>query len=537
MRLVNCNLHERNARRWGKYYALGYGTILSLAGSLSIWGSAAIADPLTPQNEEAPPPKTFQNTASYTYTDPTTNFPYGGQTNALEVVNNGLTDPFGQILGCGGQELPSYIGFSTALYDPDPADPTQTELGRIVDLTPSEFPDIEGNGIPGGLTPNTTNANPFFLRNGDRGKYNFLFDPNRGQTLPPGRVYILVVSPPANSIYKERRIKITIVDSTGAIGNNIVRYTAQSLDGQPISAKGGQQVSNSVVFVPNAEAVGLDLLSLQFTSLMCEPDQVAISKTADRATAEPGDIVIYRVAVRSQSDVAMQGVSITDVLPRGMKFLPQSVRGEIAGKAVPITADLRKSTVLIISDSVIPAGAVLNLIYGAQVTPDALRGNGRNSAIVTANRSDNQFAVKAGPVSHQLRIRPGLLSDAGTLIGRVFEDKNADGEQQPGELGIANAVIFLQDGNRVMTDAKGLFSVANVQPGYYNGTLDLTSIPGYQRAPNDVVKERNSESHLVRLAPGGLAKLNFAVTPLSASSPPNTDQSITLPSSDQPEVK
>jgi hypothetical protein len=167
------------------------------------------------------------------------------------------------------------------------------------------------------------------------------------------------------------------------------------------------------------------------------------------------------------------------------------------------------------------------------VTPDALRGNGRNSAIVTANRSDNQFAVKAGPVSHQLRIRPGLLSDAGTLIGRVFEDKNADGEQQPGEPGIANAVIFLQDGNRVMTDAKGLFSVANVQPGYYNGTLDLTSIPGYQRAPNDVVKERNSDSHLVRLAPGGLAKMNFAVTPLASRS---TTQP-TSPSSDQPEVK
>ncbi len=543
MRLVNCNLHQQNARRWGQYWIRGHwargkrAAVLSFAGSLTLWGSTVLADPLIPRQEEDPPPNTFQNTASYTYTDPSTNFPYGGQTNALEVVNNGLTDPFGQILGCGGQELPSYVGFSTVLYDPNPSDPTQTELGRIVDLTPSEFPDIEGNGIPGGLTPNTTNANPFFLRNSDRGKYNFLFDPNRGQTLPPGRVYILVIRPPANSIYQERRVKITIVDSTGSIGNNIIRYTAQSLDGQPISAKGGTQLTNSVVFVPNAETVGLDLLSLQFTSLMCEPDQVAITKTADRATAEPGDIVIYRVAVRSQSDVAMQGVSVTDVLPRGMKFLPQSVRGEIAGTAVPITADLRKNTVLMISDSVIPAGAVLNLIYGAQVTPDALRGNGRNSAIVTAQRSDNQFAVKAGPVSHQLRIRPGLLSDAGTLIGRVFEDKNADGEQQPGEPGIANAVIFLQDGNRVMTDAKGLFSVVNVQPGYYNGTLDLTSIPGYQVATNNVVKERNSSSRLIRLAPGGLAKMNFAVTPFLSNRSTPINQPITLPSSDQPEVK
>jgi uncharacterized repeat protein (TIGR01451 family) len=541
MRLVNCNLHQQNARRWGRYslfrWVLGRpALILGLASSLALWGGSASADPLIPQAEDEPAPKPFQNTASYSYTDPATNFPYGGQSNALEVINNRLVDPFGQILGCGGQELPSYIGFSTALYDPDPADQTQTELGRIVDLTPSEFPDIEGNGIPGGLTPNITNANPFFLRDSDRGKYNFLFDPNRGQTLPPGRVYILVIRPPANSIYQERRVKITIVDSTGAIGNNVVRYTAQSLDGQPISARGGTQVTNSVVFVPNAETVGLDLLSLQFTSLMCEPNQVAITKTADRATAEPGDIVIYRVSVRSQSDVALQGVTVTDVLPRGMTFLPRSVRGEIAGKPVAITTDLRKNTILIVSDAIVPAGGVLNLTYGAQVSPDSIRGNGRNSAIVAATRTDNNFSVKAGPVSHQLRIRPGLLSDAGTLIGRVFDDKNFDGEQQPGEPGIANAVIFLQDGNRVMTDEKGLFSVANAQPGYYTGTLDLSSIPGYKTAPNDVSRERNSDSRLVRLAPGSLAKINFAVTPLQSVTSPKPLES-NLPSNAQPEVK
>lgn len=510
---------------------------LALAGFLGIWGHAGLADPIPSGNEEDIRRVPFQNTADYSYTDPTTNFPYGGQTNSLEVINPGLIDPFGQILGCGGQELPNYLGFSTALYDPDPSDPTQTELGQLVNLTPSEFPDIEGNGIPSGLAPNTTNLNPFFLASNGQGRYNFLFDPNRGQTLPPGRVYILVIRPPANSIYQERRVKITIVDSSGAIGNNVIRYLAQSLDGQPISSRGGTQVSSSVVFVPNAETVGLDLLSLQFTSLMCEPDQVAISKTADRATAEPGDIVVYRIAVRSQSDIALQGISVTDVLPRGMRFLPQSIRGEITGNPVVVTADVKKSSVVMASDAVIPAGDVLNLIYAAQVTPDALRGNGRNSAIITAKRSDNQFAVKAGPVSHQLRIRPGLLSDAGTLIGRVFEDKNSDGEQQPGELGIANAVIFLQDGNRVMTDEKGLFSVANSQPGYYSGTLDLTSIPGYQTALNDRVKERNSNSRLVRLAPGGLAKMNFAVTAISGQAKPVSDPPTKPLSITQPEVK
>lgn len=110
-------------------------------------------------------------------------------------------------------------------------------------------------------------------------------------------------------------------------------------------------------------------------------------------------------------------------------------------------------------------------------------------------------------------IRPGIVSDCGTIIGRVFDDKNFDGEQQPGEAGIANAVIFLQDGNRITTDPNGLFSLANVLPGSHTGVLDLSSVPGYKLAPNEKFRERNSQSRLVRLEPGGLVRMNFAVTP------------------------
>jgi hypothetical protein len=112
-----------------------------------------------------------------------------------------------------------------------------------------------------------------------------------------------------------------------------------------------------------------------------------------------------------------------------------------------------------------------------------------------------------------LRIQPGILSDCGTLVGRVFVDKNFDGEQQPGEPGVPNAVIFMDDGNRITTDANGLFSLANVIAGDRTGTLDLTSLPGYSLAPNLYFIERNSQSRLVHLEPGGLVRMNFAVTP------------------------
>ncbi|NJL63601.1 MAG: DUF11 domain-containing protein [Methylacidiphilales bacterium] len=455
----------------------------------------------------------INNQASYSYTDPASRFNFKGTSSQLNATPKPLVDPLGRILGCGGELLPDYTGFSVGLYEPNPSDPTGTELGNLLSLTRTELPDIQNNGVSGGLKPNTENSNPYFVTNQEpKGTYNFLFDPNKGQ-IAPGKSYILVINPPRNSIYTQRRIKLQIVDSTGGIGNSVVRYTATSLDGQPITTTGGTNFTDTVAFVPNAETVGLDLLAFQFTTGMCQPEQVQIIKSGDRATAEPGDTAIYRLSVKNLSDVGLNGVVATDSLPLGFNFVSKSVRGEINGQVVNVTAERQGSTVTFRTDAIIPRGLVLNIAYAAQLTSDAVRGNGRNTAIVNVTRADNGFAAKDGPAIHELKIRPGITSDCGTIIGRVFVDKNFDGEQQPGESGVPNAVIFMNNGNRVTTDPNGLYSVANVKPGSQTGVLDLSSLPGYTLAPNTKFKERNSQSRLVRLEPGGTVRMNFAVTP------------------------
>jgi uncharacterized repeat protein (TIGR01451 family) len=479
-----------------------------LLASVLQWPISAIA-----QVESNKPVTSFTNQATYTYTDSSNNQKYLGTSSQIQATPSRLVDPLGRILGCAGNVLADYKGFSVAVYEPDPSDPTGTELGKLLSLTRTELPDVPNNNIPGGLRPNIENSNPYFLTNTEPlGTYNFLLDPNLGQ-IDPGRTYIFVVNPPPNSIYKQRRIKIQILQSTGRENNDVVRYVATSLDGQPITLTGQTQTESTVVLVANAELQGLDLLAFEFTTNMCQPDQVQIVKTGDRAVAEPGDTVIYRLSVKNLADTGLENVVITDKLPLGFNFLSKSVRGEIDGKPVIITAEHNGSSVVFRSDAVIPQEKVLNIAYAAQLTADAVRGSGRNLATVTAERADNRFITKDGPTTHKLQIRPGIVSDCGTLLGRVFVDKNFDGEQQPGEPGVPNAVIFLEDGNRVTTDINGLFSVANVLPGNHTGVLDLNSLPGYTLAPNRKFKERNSQSRLVRLEPGGMARMNFAVTP------------------------
>lgn len=418
-----------------------------------------------------------------------------------------LRDPFGQLTGCNGEILADYRGFTVGLYEPAGGG----AIGTAVPLTRTELPDNPNNSISAGLEPNIENSNPFFLANGDEGKYNFLLDVDRGQ-LDNGATYILLVNPPEDSLYDERRIRIVI----GQRSENRIRFTATSLDGRPISVTDPLKrtiIEGSFVVVEDAERLGLNLAVIDFQASTCQAQEVDLDKFADRAAAEIGDIVIYRLTIRNLSQDPVRALTVTDQLPAGLNFIEASVRSAI--EEVPlnltVTQQQRRLSFDFVSPPQLPSNETLTILYGAEVTPDAMRGSGINTAAVVAQIRDRE--ARDGPVTHELDIRPGILNDCGTLIGRVFVDKNADGEQQPGEPGVPNAVIYLEDGYRISTDADGLYSLKNVCPGFHTGILDLTSIPDYELAPNPQRRDQQSPSRLFKMSPGGMVRLNFGVIP------------------------
>ena len=452
------------------------------------------------------------NQAAYSYSDSASGVTIEGSSSAI--VAQELVDPLGRITGCNGEILPDYNGFSVNVYEADPSDPTGAGIKGLVPLTRTEVPDIPNNNISLGLAPNIENSNPYFLGNSQDGTYSFLLDPNKGQ-LDPGRSYVLLIQPPEDSIYQQRRVRIVINERNG----DIVSYTATSLDGKAISSTDDATTETETINIRDAARVGLVFALLDFQSSICQSQEVQIIKTGDRAAAEPGDTVIYRLSLRNLASAPLNNIVATDTLPLGFDFLPKSVRGQIGNTNIPINVSHNGSVITFRAEGVTlpPAtegqNQVLNIAYAAQLTADSIRGTGENSAIVTAQRLGSNQSIKDGPATHKLRINPGILSDCGTVIGRVFVDKNFDGEQQKGEPGVPNAVIFMDDGNRITTDPNGLFSVANVFSGYRTGVLDLSSLPGYTLAPNRKFSERNSQSRLVHLEPGGLVRMNFAVTP------------------------
>jgi uncharacterized repeat protein (TIGR01451 family) len=457
--------------------------------------------------------KTIVNQAQYNYdasqdgitTSGIDNTPLvQGVTN--DIANNfvGLIDPFGVITGCDGNPLANASGYTVALYNAaaDRLNPASLLLTTPTDATT-------------GLDPNINNVNPFILTAGST--YNFLLNRVKGE-LDVGKSYILVVKPPATSTMGERRVRLDILSFV----NNVVTYRATSLDGQSISLTNNSATFTKNVVVNNGATIGLSLLSLSGVGVgVCDAQSMRIVKSADRASAEPGDTVVYRLTLSNTSTTTgIRDPLVTDTMPQGMFLRPDSVRAQIGSQLLKVkTTQAGNATTFVILDAngapgfVIPVGQVVNLVYAVTLDADAIRGNGRNVAALDGVRADTGTPIVRDTTSYQLAIRQGLLRDTGTLIGRVFIDKNFDGEQQPNEPGVPNAVVFLDDGNRITTDVNGLFSVQSVAAGYRTGVLDLGSLPGYTLAPNLYFSERNSRSRLVKLAPGGMVRMNFAVTP------------------------
>jgi hypothetical protein len=100
--------------------------------------------------------------------------------------------------------------------------------------------------------------------------------------------------------------------------------------------------------------------------------------------------------------------------------------------------------------------------------------------------------------------------DCPDLIGKVFDDVNANGIEDPGEPRIAGVRLVTAQGLLVTTDAQGRYHIAcPVMPGDMGTNfilkLDERTLPSGYRLTTD-----NPET--IRLTAGKVSKLNFGAT-------------------------
>ncbi|MDH3643789.1 MAG: OmpA family protein, partial [Gammaproteobacteria bacterium] len=195
---------------------------------------------------------------------------------------------------------------------------------------------------------------------------------------------------------------------------------------------------------------------------------VFLSKQASKDIAAIGDFVQYQVLVQNApQSSSVSDLVVTDVLPKGFRYVPDSARIDGAAVADPsIGADGRS---LFFGPLALSPGARIELRYVTEITVGAELGRARNEATAAGSGVANVNVAFA-----EVTVREDLLRDKAIVVGRVLD---GDCESPADMTGMADVRIFLEDGTYVVTDPEGKYHFEGLEPGSHVVQLDVGSLP------------------------------------------------------------
>ncbi|MFO0255178.1 MAG: hypothetical protein ACK52V_13770 [Betaproteobacteria bacterium] len=232
---------------------------------------------------------------------------------------------------------------------------------------------------------------------------------------------------------------------------------------------------------------------------------IVLSKTTPRPNVSRGDLVPYTITATSTLAGTLSNIALVDVIPPGFRYRVGSatingtpVEPQISGRVLTwpnqtFAANERKTIRMV-------------LVTGAGVA------EGEYVNIVTAQNSILGTQV-SNTATAAVRIVPDPTFDCSDLIGKVWNDRNANGVQDPDEPGIPNVRLATARGLLVTTDAHGRYHIV------------CADVPNETRGANFVLKidERTLPSGfrmttenpgLVRMTRGRMAQLDFGAAVL-----------------------
>jgi len=233
---------------------------------------------------------------------------------------------------------------------------------------------------------------------------------------------------------------------------------------------------------------------------------LGIAKTADKNIVSIGDVVHYTITVTNGGKNTVTAVQVRDLMPHDVPYAKGSTLINGVKAPDPATAGMT----LVWNIGAVAAEAAVELSYSARVGPDSVKGDGVNVAFAQGNNAG--VGVVSMNARFKLDISHGVFTTKGIIIGRVFLDKNGDGILRAGEKGLAGAVLYLEDGTRVITDKDGKYSMPYVDPGTHVLKIDTLSLPGGSvLVPTSNRSMGDGGSQFVEMQPSGLARADFAV--------------------------
>jgi len=295
--------------------------------------------------------------------------------------------------------------------------------------------------------------------------------------------------------------RVVATTSTNALGAYV--FTGQTPGPYTVSVA---PLPGNVADTPSPVKVGLGGSSALIVNFGQIPKTalgaLVLTKSTPLVNVTAGQSVPYTITATNSQTTALPNISLTDLMPAGFRFRTGSgmVDGRrqdpvVSGRTLTwlhlhFAAGEKKTFTLVLTTG---AGVV-----GGDYVNQSTAYNGATNALIS-NLATATVRVVGDPTF-----------DCPDLIGKVFDDVNANGFEDPGELGIAGVRLVTAQGLLVTTDAQGRYHIAcPVMPGGAGANfilkVDERTLPSGYRLTTD-----NPET--IRLTAGKISKLNFGAT-------------------------
>ena len=194
----------------------------------------------------------------------------------------------------------------------------------------------------------------------------------------------------------------------------------------------------------------------------------SITKTALISTVTKGGMVPYTITFKNTLGAPFPNVTIIDTFPAGFKYVSGSARYD--GKPLEPAATTRDLRFVNVSLASTDQHVIrLLLIAGAGVR----EGDYVNSAQVMNGATGEAVS---GVATATVRVVPDPTLDCTDIIGKVFDDENANGYPDQGEKGLGGVRIV---------SARGLIATTDKYGRYH---ITCAAIPNEDRGSNFILK-------------------------------------------------
>jgi uncharacterized repeat protein (TIGR01451 family) len=224
---------------------------------------------------------------------------------------------------------------------------------------------------------------------------------------------------------------------------------------------------------------------------------VAITKTSSLTNVTRGRLVPYTITVTNVYGVPLYDISIIDRFPAGFKYVAGSAR--LDGSPAEPRINGRE---LVWDDLELQVNQRYTIQFLLVVGSGVSEGEYVNRAMVLNTATGGTVS---GEATATVRVIPDPDFDCTDVIGKVFDDRNLNGQQDPGEKGLYGVRIVTVRGLIATTDKHGRFHITCVAvPDEDRGSnvilkLDERSLPtGFRLTTENPRVQRATRGKMIR---------------------------------------